>query len=214
MKYSVVIPVYNSDQSLIELVKRLDVVLIEDYEIIFVDDGSVNLRTKAVLEALVSEKVKVCYHVNNQGKPYAQLTGFREAKGEYVINMDDDLEHSPEELKSLLAVKEQFDIVSALLTNKERGMWRQLVSWLRKAIESTLLSSNISPFRVIKKSVVERVLEGDLEDPYIPKLLIQHSESIGFVQVERSERVFGKSSFSFFKLIRAFLNLLKQERTR
>ncbi len=101
---SVVIPVYNEERTLAEIIRRVKAVDIEgvDKEIIIVDDGSVD-GTRELLRNEVGEQVsKVVLHEKNMGKGAALRTGFRNATGDYVIVQDADLEYNPAEYSRLL----------------------------------------------------------------------------------------------------------------
>ncbi len=108
IKYSIVIPVYDSAESLTALAGRIEKVFDEKingrYEIIMVDDGSSNLKTWKTIEDLSAAypPVKGIRLTRNFGKAGALLCGFEEAKGDYIITMDDDLQNLPEDIPLLL----------------------------------------------------------------------------------------------------------------
>ena len=99
-KLSVVIPVYNEKKSLLEIVRRVQSVLIEK-EIILVDDFSTD-GTRGLLQDLEKQGLTVLYHERNQGKGAALRTGFQRASGEFVIVQDADLEYDPNDYPKLL----------------------------------------------------------------------------------------------------------------
>ena len=99
-KLSVVIPVYNEKNSLLEIIRRVQAVPIEK-EIILVDDFSTD-GTRDVLRDLERREFKVLYHEKNQGKGAALRTGFQRATGQFVIVQDADLEYDPNDYSKLL----------------------------------------------------------------------------------------------------------------
>ena len=99
-KLTVVIPVYNEKNSLLEIIRRVQAVPIEK-EIILVDDFSTD-GTRDVLRDLERREFKVLYHEKNQGKGAALRTGFQRATGEFVIVQDADLEYDPNDYSKLL----------------------------------------------------------------------------------------------------------------
>lgn len=99
-KLSVVIPVYNEKNSLLEIIRRVQAVPIEK-EIILVDDFSTD-GTRDVLRDLERREFKVLYHEKNQGKGAALRTGFQRATGDFVIVQDADLEYDPNDYAKLL----------------------------------------------------------------------------------------------------------------
>jgi glycosyltransferase involved in cell wall biosynthesis len=110
---SIVIPVYNEEKTLQEVVRRVrSVDLPLSREIILVDDASRD-GSRAIVESLAGEGVRVFFHAVNQGKGAALRTGFREAQGEIVLIQDADLEYDPSEYPKLLApiLAEKADVV-------------------------------------------------------------------------------------------------------
>ena len=114
--YSVVVPCYNSDVSLPQVVERIAAVfktqLRESFEIVMVDDGSPDAGTWARLQELAGRypEVRAIRLARNFGKPGAMLCGYSAARGQWIIAMDDDLQHAPEDVPKLLAAKEH-DVV-------------------------------------------------------------------------------------------------------
>ena len=104
--YSVVVPVYNSDHMLEELYTRVsqvfDTVIREDFELILVDDGSKD-HSYEVMKKLRGRdrRVKIIQMARNFGQHPALLCGFAHARGDFIITMDDDLQHPPEEIPKL-----------------------------------------------------------------------------------------------------------------
>jgi dolichol-phosphate mannosyltransferase len=104
MILSVIIPVYNEKKTISEILKRIEAVNLADFscekEIIIVDDGSTD-GTKEILKTF-EKKYKIIYQPTNKGKGMAIRTGLQEAKGDYVIIQDADLEYDPRDYKAIL----------------------------------------------------------------------------------------------------------------
>lgn len=100
MKLSVVIPVYNEEKTIIEIIKNVQDVNI-DKEIIIVDDGSTD-KTKEILQGLKHNDARVLFHDKNYGKGKALKTGFSATTGDIVIIQDADLEYDPNEYQRLI----------------------------------------------------------------------------------------------------------------
>src|SRR5689334_8474595 len=112
VEISVVIPVYNSAEMLPLLHARLDAVLAtmgNSFEVIYVDDGSQDASWSVLrqLEQQYRGSVTAVQLMRNYGQHNALMCGFRQARGNYVITMDDDLQHPPEEIPKLLAAIKQ-----------------------------------------------------------------------------------------------------------
>ena len=107
--YSVVVPVYNSEHTLDELYRRLsdvfDHVLKRDFELLLVDDGSKDKSWEIMKKLRAKDsRVKLFQMSRNFGQHPALLCGFHYVKGDFVITMDDDLQHPPEELPKMISV--------------------------------------------------------------------------------------------------------------
>ena len=124
---SLVVPVYNSVDSLQSLKERVSKIFIEEigeeYELIFVDDGSPNPDTWPVLASLArdNKEVRALQLTRNFGKVGAVLAGIDEAHGDWIIIMDDDLQHRPEDIPAMLS-KRDHDVVLAQFKNKAHGL--------------------------------------------------------------------------------------------
>ncbi len=126
MDLSVVIPVYRSEGSLRELVRRLRGVLDEtglDYELVFIEDGSPD-GSWGVLEELQSahrDRIAAIQLMRNYGQQNAVMCGLRHATGEYVVTMDDDLQNPPEEIPKLLEAIERMQLELSLRRGARAG---------------------------------------------------------------------------------------------
>ena len=127
MDISVVIPLYNEDESIPELFAWIERVMTENkfsYEVIFVNDGSTDRSWEVITElAAKSEHVKGIKFRRNYGKSPALFCGFKEAAGDVVITMDADLQDSPDEIPGLyhMIVDEKYDLVSGYKQNRSQG---------------------------------------------------------------------------------------------
>ena len=216
MKLSIVIPVYNSEHTIKELVEKL-IENIKNFnlEIILVNDGSkdnshnicVNLHKK------FPETVKYYQLAKNFGEHNAVMAGLHNMTGDYVIIMDDDFQNPISEVKKLagFAFSNNYDVIYTKYNQKKHSFFRNLGSnfanliatWLLKKPQNLYLSS----FKAINKFIVEQVIKYDLPFPYIDGLILRTTSNIGICKVEHAERKNGRSQYSFAKLISLWLNL-------
>ena len=214
-KYSVVVPVYNAESSLEILYQRIVRVFDELellFELILVDDCSGD-RSYQIIRRLVSadQRVKGIQLSVNHGQQKAVLCGFHYVTGDYVITMDDDLQHPPEQIPVLIAKmkeSEDIDVVIGAYETKKHGPIRRFGSWLMD------LSSNIiyhkpktlklTSFRLMRRYVVDNLNRIAISQPTVGPLLLQTTKHIVNVTVHHDERMFGKSGYSFPKLVTAF----------
>jgi dolichol-phosphate mannosyltransferase/undecaprenyl-phosphate 4-deoxy-4-formamido-L-arabinose transferase len=216
IQYSIVIPVYNSTNSLQELADRLDIVfkkLNVSYEIIFVDDASPNAATWPLLEKLAQTHKNIrCFQLmRNFGKPGAMICGLEQSIGEYIITMDDDLQHFPEDIPKLISLNKH-DVVVGAFSNKEHSLFKKFGSnvhgWFENKIIGKPKHIKNSPFKLIKGQVVRAALEIKTPYPHIGALLFYVTKDIAMIEVGHGKRMYNKTGFTLKKMIQTFSHLL------
>ncbi len=215
--YSIIIPVYKSTTSLEELAKRVDIVFSNisnsDYELIFINDSPFYLETKKILEEIIYKypKVVVIELMKNFGQQPATLCGIENSKGDYIITMDDDLQHAPEDIPSLIK-KQKHDVVIAKLKRIKHNIFKRISSNIKGYFDYIILGKpkniKLSSFRLIKSSITKLMFKRKTPYPFIPALLFSITLDIVNVEVEHNHRNDGKSNYTFFKLVQVFSNLM------
>jgi glycosyltransferase involved in cell wall biosynthesis len=214
---SVVVPAYNSEGSLEELVSRLAQTLPElsaEYELILVNDGSRD-HTWEVICRLIQEHswVRGINLMRNYGQHNALLCGIRAARHEVIITMDDDLQNPPEEIPKLLdKLTEGNDVVYGKPQTEQHGLWRDLASQATKlALQSAMgaaTARNVSAFRAFRAQV--RDASANYRSPFvsIDVLLTWGTTRFAAVTVRHDQRVAGVSNYTFRKLVTHALNMM------
>lgn len=210
--YSVVVPVYNSEPTLHELYTRIKTVfddtMKEDFELILVDDGSKD-HSWQVMEELhaLDPRVKIIQQARNFGQHPALLCGFHYVKGDFVITMDDDLQHPPEEIPKLARVikeREDVDVIIAKYEGRKHNIIRRIGTWISVYATSKMLKKprdlEITSFRLIRRFIIDAILSMNVRLPQIGNLLVQTSNRIINVPVQHDARKYGKSGYSFRRL--------------
>lgn len=208
---SIIIPCYNSEKSLCELIKRIDLALkdIYRYEIICVNDCSRD-NTINVLEDLSNNypQLKVIDMVYNIGQFRALMCGFEHSKGEIIVTIDDDLQHKPEDIPLLinhLISNPQLDVVIASFSNKKHKAYRNLgtllIRWINKNIFNKPKNLQTSSFRAIRRIIVDALIEHKTAFPVVGPLILSITTRIENHQVEHCPRKYGKSGYKLSKLI-------------
>lgn len=214
---SVVVPVYNSQQTLETLVRRLHEVLPHesaDFEIILVNDGSRDGSWQVVQQLVAAfPHVRGIGMMRNFGQHNALLCGIRAARFNIIVTMDDDLQHPPEEVPKLLKrVREGVDVVYGVPLAMRHSAWRNFTSWAAKQ-GFALATGN----RIVKELNAFRAFRTDLRRAFAdfraPNLLLDVLLSWGTtrfdsIRVQHQERAGGKSNYTLPKLINMFLLLL------
>lgn len=212
--YSIVVPVYNSEHTLEELYQRLrdtfEQVMKEPFELILVDDSSRD-NSFAVMERLRAQdrRVKIVQMAKNFGQPAAVLCGCSMAKGDFVVTMDDDLQHPPEEIPKMAKVLEEqpeVDCVMGRYENRKHNAIRRLGTWVQMQFTSKMLHKDpnleLTSFRLMRRFLVDSMLATHTHLPQIGNLLVQTSNRIVNVPVHHDARKFGHSNYTFMHLVR------------
>lgn len=214
---SVVVPAYNSELSLPELVARLRPVLdsaASTYELIVVDDASKD-GTWGVIQKLARENrwVRGVRFMRNFGQHNALLCGIRLATNDLVVTMDDDLQHPPEEIPKLLErLGPDLDVVYGTPSVEQHGLWRDLASQTTKIALQASMSAPIArkagAFRLFRTEL-RRAFSG-YDGPYvsIDVLLTWATVRFAAVDVRHDPRRLGASNYTFRKLVRHSLNMI------
>jgi len=214
---SVVVPVYNSEFILPELIKRLEPVLASlsgAYELVLVNDGSRDQSWKVIQELSRSFPwVRGINLMRNYGQHNALLCGIRSARFDTVVTMDDDLQHPPEDLPKLLAkMEEGFDVVYGTPEEEQHGLMRDVASMITKiALQSAMGAETarvVSAWRVFRTQL--RDAFADYHGPFvsIDVLLTWGTTRFGSVRVRYDSRTIGKSNYNFRKLVRHAMNMM------
>ena len=216
---SFVIPVYGSEKVLPELVSRLDAMMDtmadtrQNYEVIFVCDQSPD-RSWHVIQQLAASHpwVRGILLRMNAGQHNALMAGFAEARGQVVMTMDDDLQHSPSDLPALLQeLASGRDVVYARFKNRQHASWKVWGSRLNDKVAGYLMNkpSNLylSPFRAMRAPIVRDILRYRGPYVYVDGLILSMTRNIGTVDVQHHDRFAGDSGYSLKKSISLWLKM-------
>lgn len=206
---SVVIPVYNSQDTLRELVKRLAAVLpgvCQRYEVMLINDGSRDASWEVIRE-LVQEFpfVHGLNMMRNYGQHNALLCGMRTAQYDIIVTMDDDLQHPPEEIYKLLdRLDEGYDVVYGAPRKLPHSLWRNLFSRLTKRMLAFVMGiptvREIGAFRAFRTHLRNAFTTYQSPNVIIDVLLSWGTTRFGSVRVEEKQRTIGHSNYNFSRL--------------
>jgi undecaprenyl-phosphate 4-deoxy-4-formamido-L-arabinose transferase len=214
---SVVVPVYGSEECLNALVDAISSALgptDRDYEIVLVNDGSPD-NSWTVIETICRKNPQVIGVDlrRNFGQDNAIITGLRLSRGKYVAIMDDDLQHHPRDLPALLnkIEDERSDAVYADFRVKQQKLWKNLGSWFNGKFAEWVINKPkeiyLSPYKIIRREVVDMICNYDGPDPYIDGLLFQITSRISQIPVDHHQRYAGQSTYTVWKSIRVWARL-------
>lgn len=215
---SVVIPCYGTARVLPELLQRLDDALAQleevSYEIVLVDDCAGDGLDVAVEKELPRHpRVRYIELMFNTGQFRALMCGLAHARGQYVITMDDDLQHPPEEIGKLyrhLRDSPRLDAVFGAYESKQHSIGRNLGSLFLRSVNTWIFHKPpqlvMSSFRCLSRPLVDTLLANQTRYPVIGALILSSTRRIENVTVRHDPRKHGKSNYNIFKLVRTTLD--------
>ncbi|MBQ6490046.1 MAG: glycosyltransferase family 2 protein [Solobacterium sp.] len=215
MKYSFVIPCYNSSLSISHVVKEIQDKMLEmqetEYEIILVNDHSKD-NTKEVIFGLADQpNIRAISLAKNSGQDAACLCGYKASTGDYVISLDDDGQNPANEVDKLInKLNEGYDVVIAHYPNKKHESWRNIGSKVNDIMEIEMLSKPkelyVGSYFIAKRFIIDQITQYTNPYPYIRGLLLSATDNIANVDVHHRSREFGTSQYTLKKLLGLWVN--------
>jgi len=214
-RLSIVIPVYNSEETINTLVKSIYQELGPyNPEVVLVNDSSKD-KSELICEQLAKKnsRIKFISLRRNSGEHNAVICGLNYCKGNYVVIMDDDLQNPASEIIRLLQVIQdgQYDVVYSRYKTKQHSFVRNICSKIHNRATVYLLGKPkklyLSSFKIINRAVVDEIIAYKGPFPYIDALILRTTDNIGSVYVNHHSRQTGKSNYTFRKLFSLYLNV-------
>lgn len=214
---SIVIPVYNSESILPLLVSKINSVMAENeltFEILLVCDCSPDKSWDVILKLTDSYAfVKGLYLSVNAGQHNALMAGMERAEGNVVITMDDDLQHNPSDISTLIEVLDcGYDVAYAKFASRQHPTWKLLGSKLNDKVAGLLLGKPkdlyLSPFRAFRANIKAEIVKYRGPYVYLDGLILGATRKIASVEVEHHERFSGKSRYGLLKSISLWLKMV------
>jgi undecaprenyl-phosphate 4-deoxy-4-formamido-L-arabinose transferase len=217
-RVTVVVPVYNSEKTIAELVARMDEQLRGyEHDFVLVDDGSYD-RSYAICRTLAEQdpRVRFLSFFRNFGQLNAILAGLRAAAGDVIVVMDDDLQNPPEDVHKLLeAIGQGNDFVFGVPQGQmSQPLGRRLGSFLNMKMSEVVFGKprglRVSSYYAITRAVAREVIRYEGPYPYISGFIFRTTSHGCNVTVEHRARASGRSNYTFRKLVglwlRGFMN--------
>ena len=211
------VPLLNEEGSLLELHKRITVVLASmgmTYELVFIDDGSTD-SSYSILQGLHTEDphVKVIRFRRNFGKAAALNAGFEASKGEIVITMDADLQDDPDEIPNFIAaIQGGMDLVSGWKKKRYDPLNKRIPSKLFNRVTCAIAGVQLHDFncgfKAYRRELLDHIdLYGELHR-YIPALAGWKGFNVGEIEVRHHARKFGKSKYGYERLLKGLFDIV------
>ncbi|MBN2594289.1 MAG: glycosyltransferase [Sedimentisphaerales bacterium] len=218
LSVSLVIPVFNEEKNLGELVGRCLKTCNEmgkSFEIILVDDGSSDGSSKVITEAVDQNEGKVLGILlnRNYGQHAAVMAGFAESRGNMVITLDADLQNPPEEvLKLVRTMEEGFDVVGTVRVPRHDTLFRKMASRIVNKVAQKATGVRMHDYgcmlRAYSRHVIDAMLQCHERSTFIPILANSFARKATEIEVSHAERTEGDSKYGLWKLINLQFDLL------
>ena len=217
-KYSIVVPFHNEQESVTTLYDRLKAVMEstgESFELVFVDDGSLD-RTYRLLREIVhiDSRVVVVKLRRNFGQTSALAAGFANAQGEYIIAMDGDLQHDPDDIPKFLEKLEQgYDLVSGWRKDRVdnfvmRRVPSRIANWAMGKLSGVRIHDFGTTYKAYRREIIQQLpLYGELHR-FIPALASWYGASICEIPIKNIVRPKGASHYGISRTFRVFFDLI------
>jgi undecaprenyl-phosphate 4-deoxy-4-formamido-L-arabinose transferase len=212
MKYSVIIPVYNGEETVEALFEKTNHFFEHarlHFEMIFVHDCGPDNSWEVLtnLKQKYSDTIKLIKLSRNYGQHNAIICGIENAHGDFVITMDEDLQHNPQDIKSLIAeqAKNDYDVVYGNYEMREHSFVRNTGSWfLKKMIAKSIpnIHPDYSAFRLIKMDIAKALVNMQNSYTFLDGYIAWITTHCGSCTVSHAPRQGGKSAYNVKKLVR------------
>ncbi len=218
MKLSIIVPVYNSENILDDLNKRILETIVKmnltsNFELILVNDCSTDESWKKIKS--LSNNHKYLKGINlskNFGQHNAIMAGLNNCSGEFIITIDDDLQHPPEFFPRVLEKLLNHDVCYTNYNKRKHLFWKKAVSKLNNLLSSFLLNKPLnvymSSFRGLKRPIVEEIIKYNNPNIYLDGLILRATKNIGMINVDHHARKVGGSNYTLRKLFILWSNML------
>ena len=219
MILSIVIPVYNSEDILDELINQIiseirkKINLYKNYEIILVNDKSTDNSWRKIKEITANKKNVIGINLSkNFGQHNALMAGIKSSRGDFLITMDDDLQHSPSYIIDIInKLNEGFDVCYTKYQNNKYSFLKKLGSAINDRVANIVLDKPkniyLSSFRGIRRNVINELKKFNGPYVYLDGIILNITNNIGSIEVKHNRRLKGNSGYSFKKLFSLWLKV-------
>ena len=215
MKLSVVVTVYNEEDNVIPLCeKEYEALEGIDYELILVDDGSIDNTVENVLK-IANGRTKLLVFNKNYGQSTAMTAGIDAAIGDYIVTMDGDLQNDPSDIPNMMAKLESsgMDVVAGVRANRQDGFVlrkfpSKIANWIIRSLTDVRLTDYGCSLRIYRKDIAKNLgLYGELHR-FIPVLAKLQGAKMTEVDVKHHSRIHGESKYGINRTFRVMADLI------
>jgi len=214
---SIVIPVFNEEENIQELLERVTKAasaLGKPYEVITINDGSGDGSLAMLRDAALRDpRLMVIDFNRNYGQHAAVFAGFEAARGEIIVTLDADLQNPPEEIGKLVSTMEKgYDVVGSVRQKRKDPLFRKIASKIINKVTSSVTGVKLSDYgcmlRAYRRNVVKTLCSSKEISTFIPVLADMFAGRVTEVPVAHAERARGESKYSLWKLVKLQFDLI------
>ena len=217
IEISVVVPVFNEEESLPILIPKLVEVLNRlntPYEVILVDDGSSDGSLK-ILKEMVSQYpfLRILRFRGNRGSSAVLVAGVGEARGRRIVTIDSDLQNDPEDIPQLLGSLDHYDMAAGWRQKREdpwlKRVSSKIANFIRNRLSGEKINDSVCPLRVFKRECFKDIPKFNGMHRFLPTLMKMEGYRVIEVPVSHHPRRFGRSKYNIRnRMWRSFIDLL------
>jgi undecaprenyl-phosphate 4-deoxy-4-formamido-L-arabinose transferase len=186
-----------------------------DYELVLVNDGSPDKSWSEIKKAARSNKRVIGMNLRkNSGQDNALMAGFSAVTGDYVVIMDDDLQHDPADIEQMIQALERSgqDVCFANFSTKKETLWKRIGSWLNGKMAEIIIRKPghiyLSPFKVLRREIIDEIVKYVGPYPYVDGLLFTITQHVTQMDIEHHKRFAGEGNYTFLKSLLVGLKLM------
>jgi len=218
MELSVVIPVYNSANILPELVRQIEFNLkdkVNSFELFLVNDYSNDNSWKVINELSYKNSfIKGLNLKKNYGQHNSIMAGLNECAGNYIVLMDDDLQHPPNKIIDIyFELKKDFDVCYVNYIKRKHVKWKIFLSKANNILSSFIFQNKplhvyTSSFKGFNRKILKRIIEYKKKEVFLDWLILNHTQNLTIIDVDHLKRHEGETTYNIRNLLFLWSNMI------
>ena len=217
MKLSIIIPVYNSEKVLNKLIKSIikNIKIKKNLiEIILINDFSIDQSWKEIVNLKKNYKFIKAINLNkNYGQHCAIFCGLKFSNGNFIICMDDDMQHNPKYIDKIVStLKNGNEVCYVKYFKQKHNFFKVFISKLNNIISSYLMSKTIkiytSSYKGFTKKIRDKIIKNKSDFVFLDYWMFKYTKKITFINVNHNKRYYGQTNYSFKKLLSLWSNMI------
>ena len=216
-KVSIVIGLYNSANTITQVIKEIELTFcdLNNYkiELVLVDDHSPDNVYEIVKNIAIEKKwIKVIHLAKNAGQTNAVIEGYKYASGDYIVEMDDDLQMPPKAIPEMIELIEKgnYDVVFAKYKHQKENLFRRIGSLINNRMAEIMVGKpkgiRVNSFLCMRRFIAEVCVRYANNYPYLYGIIFATTNNVANIEVEHRPRLYGKSNYTFKKLLSLWMN--------